>query len=1045
MIKTLTYRDKRLFGLAVAMLVVLGASSLLTIGRQEDPTITNLFATIITPYPGANPARVEALVSKKIEEELEEIAEIEEIKSTSRTGISVVSVELSQFIGDQEIEQAWSEIRDALSDAAVNFPAGVPEPTFDNDRTGAYTAISAIAPAPGREVPMGVLNRYAELLQDRLRQVPNTKFVHLFGEPVEEVSVIVDPETLAGLGITARQVAAAIQNADAKVQAGQVRASLSDTVIEVSGEIESIDRVKAVPVVTLENGKLVRVGDIATVKLGDRDPPGALAYSNGARAILVAARMEDDKQVDTWTASVKARMAAFETELPQGVTHELLFDQEGYTVDRLADVGVNLAIGVALVVAILFVTLGWRAALIVAAILPLTSLGSIAVLKWIGIPIHQMSVTGLIVALGLLVDAAIVMTDEIRKSLRDGRSREASVAAGIERLAVPLLASTVTTALAFTPMAMLPGPAGDFVGSIAMSVIVMLFMSLALAMTITPALSGWVLTADHAVREERLDPIIVRLFRATLRLSVAHPWLSILAALVLPVIGFGAFPTLTAQFFPGVDRDQFYVEVFLAPGSAISRSDRLAADMERRIRSEEGVEAVHWVIGESAPAFYYNMLMNQDGVSRYGQALISTASPEATEAIIPRLQQSLDEQFPEAQILVRGLVQGPPVDAPVELRVVGPEIAVLREVGEQIRARMAQTAGITHTRETLIAGEPKLVFDLNEDRVRAAGLDLRAVARQLEERLEGVTGGSLLEGTEELPVRLRLPDEARGSMERIRSLTLLAPSASEPGAFRAVPLTSLGEARLVPSEPPIIRIDGERTNTVQGFIRRGLLPEEVLAAFRADLAADPVTLPPGYRFETGGDSDARSETINNLISTLGVVIVLSVATIVLTFRSYRLSIIAGIVCVLSMGLSLFALAVFNYPFGINALIGVIGSIGVSINAAIIVMTGLQADPKACAGDREAVVHVVNDSSRHIVSTTLTTFGGFLPLILAGGGFWPPFAMSIAGGVLLSTIVSFYFTPPMFLLMYAKKPKRRDETPEEATDTPVYSLDEARVA
>jgi len=640
MLKTLTYRDKRLFGLAVAMLIVLGASSLLTIGRQEDPTITNLFATIVTPYPGANPARVEALVSKKIEEELQEIAEIDEIKSTSRTGISVVTVELSQFISDQEIEQAWSEIRDALADAAVNLPPGVPEPSFDNDRTGAYTTISAIVPAEGRDVPMGVLNRYAELLQDRLRQLPNTKFVHLFGEPTEEVVVTVEPDVLAGLGLTAGRIAAAIRNADSKVQAGQVRAAGSDTVIEVRGEIESIDRVKAVPVVTLPDGALVRVGDIAEVRLGDRDPPGSLAYADGRRAILVAARMENDKQVDTWTAAVRAEIRTFEDDLPLGVDHELLFDQSGYTVDRLAEVGLNLAIGVALVVAILFLTLGWRAALIVATILPLTSLGSIAVLKWLGIPIHQMSVTGLIVALGLLVDAAIVMTDEIRKSLRDGLSREEAVAAGIGRLAIPLLASTVTTALAFTPMALLPGPAGDFVGSIAMSVIVMLFMSLALAMTITPALAGWTLTAAAPRHAEREDLMIVRLFRASLRLSVAHPRLSILAALVLPVIGFGAFPTLTAQFFPGVDRDQFHVEVFLAPGSAVSRSDELAKRIEDHMRGRGGIESVQWVIGESAPSFYYNMMMNQDGVSRFAQALVTTTSPEATETIIPELQEA---------------------------------------------------------------------------------------------------------------------------------------------------------------------------------------------------------------------------------------------------------------------------------------------------------------------------------------------------------------------------------------------------------------------
>lgn len=1037
MLKTLTYRDKRLFGLTVAMLIALGVSSLLTIGRQEDPTITNLFATIITPYPGAEPSRVEALVSKKIEDELQEIAEIKQVRSTSRTGTSVVSIELSQFITDEEIEQTWSEIRDALSDAAVNFPPGVPEPTFDNDRTGAYTAISAVTAGEGRKVPIGILNRYAEILQDRLRQAPNTKFVHLFGDPTEEVVVTIKPDVLAGLGLSARDVSAAIQRSDAKVQAGQVRAQASDTIIEVSGEIDSLDRVKRIPVITRANGQLVRLGDLASVEIADRAPASSIAYADGERAVLVAARMEDDKQVDAWTKNIKAKIAEFEAELPAGIEHELLFDQSGYTADRLTDVGINMAVGVSFVVVILFLTLGWRAAFIVATILPLTSLGSLAVLQWLAIPIHQMSVTGLIVALGLLVDAAIVMTDQIRKGLRDGLSREEAVAAGISRLTVPLLASTVTTALAFTPMALLPGPAGDFVGSIATSVIVMLFVSLVLALLVTPALSGWLLTAPKET--EGRDTVLAKLFKASLRLSMSYPRLSIMAALVLPVMGFGAFPTLTAQFFPGVDRDQFYIELHLAPGTAIGRSDALSREVEKSLRGKEGIEAVHWVIGESAPSFYYNMLINQDGVSRFAQALVTTESPEATERLIPELQTYLDAAYPEAQILVRGLVQGPPVDAPVELEVVGPDIGALRAYGEQIRARMAEIPGITHTRETLISGEPKLVFDLDEDRVRAAGLDLVSVAAQLEDRLEGVTGGSLLEGTEELPVRLRLPNNTRGDVDLIRSISVIPPGVAD-GSYRAIPLSALGTSKLVPTDPPIIRIDGERTNTVQGFIRRGLLPEEVLSQLLADLEANPIQLAPGYRFVTGGDSDARSETVNNLVSTLGIVLTLSVATIVLTFRSYRLSMIAGIVCALSMGLSLLALAVFNYPFGITALIGVIGSIGVSINAAIIILTGLQQDKAAVGGDREAVVSVVSDSSRHIISTTLTTFGGFLPLILGGGGFWPPFAMAIAGGVLLSTIVSFYFTPPMFVLMYAK----RRPTQSSKEDTKDQNADGSKV-
>ncbi|MEL6793969.1 MAG: efflux RND transporter permease subunit, partial [Pseudomonadota bacterium] len=301
--------------------------------------------------------------------------------------------------------------------------------------------------------------------------------------------------------------------------------------------------------------------------------------------------------------------------------------------------------------------------------------------------------------------------------------------------------------------------------------------------------------------------------------------------------------------------------------------------------------------------------------------------------------------------------------------------------------------------------------------------------RQLEAGLEGVSGGSLLEGDVELPVRVRFGDATRGDLTAIRDLPILPPDAAAraaAGAYAATPLSALAEIALAPGEPIITRLDGERVNTVQAFILREVLPEEALADLTAALEAEGFETPAGYRLEFGGDSDARSDTLNDLLASLGLIVTLSIAAIVATFNSFRLSMVALVVSGLSAGLSLLALAVLQYPFGVNAIIGVIGSIGVSINAAIIIMTGLRDDPAARAGDREAMVDVVMASSRHIVSTTITTFGGFLPLILAGGGFWPPFAMSVAGGVLLSTIVSFYFTPPMFALVYAGEGRRERE-------------------
>jgi multidrug efflux pump subunit AcrB len=1033
---SLFYRQKRLFALAVLMILAVGSVALTTIARQEDPTITNLFATIVTPVPGAGPERVESLVTEKIEEELEEIAEIKEIASVSRTGISVITVELSELVPDDQLEPVWSEIRDALADAAARFPDGVPDPTFDNDRTGAYTAIAALVPREGTDTPLAIVGRYAERLQDRLRGLSGTDLVRLYGEPVEEVLVEIDPDRLALLGLRPVQVADAIAGADAKVEAGRVRGADTDYLIELAGEIEAVDRIRRIPIAAGDGeagagAPLVRVGDVAEVRRALLDPPETLAYADGERAVIIAARMEADLQVDAWMGRVRAAMADFEATLPAGLELRLLFDQSSYTADRLTGLAGNLAIGVSLVVGVLLVTLGWRAALVVAVMLPLTSLLSLAVLQKLGVPIQQMSVTGLIVALGLLVDAAIVMTDEIRKRLR-GEEPVLAVSGAVKRLAVPLGASTITTVLAFVPMALLPGPAGDFVGSIAIAVIVMLLASLLLALTLTPALAGFLLPRDRVadargglgglLRHGISPGAAGRLFAASIALSLRRPRLAVLAAVALPLVGFGAFPTLTAQFFPGVERDQFYIQLTLPDGTPIAETAEAARAAEAVLRDDPGVDRVHWVVGESAPPFYYNMMEDRDGVPGFAEALVTARSAEAAAAAVPRLQAALDRALPGAQVVVRDLTQGPPVAAPVELRLVGPNLETLRAFGDEARARVATVPGVTHTRATLLGGPPKLVFELDEDTVRLAGLDLAEVARQLETLLEGVTGGSLLEATEELPIRVRLPQGDRAAADRIASLAIMPPGAqalAAAGTYPGIPLRALGEVRLAPSESPIARRNGERINTIQAYLEPGVLPEEALQVVQANLADRPLGLPPGYRIEWGGDADARAETVRNLMAPIGLIVALLIATVVATFNSYRLSLIAGAVSVLSIGLSLLALAVFGYPFGIQALIGVIGSIGVSINAAIIILTAMQRDDEAMRGEPEAMTGVVTGAARHIVSTTVTTFGGFLPLILAGGGFWPPFAMAIAGGVLLSTVVSFYFVPPMFRLLQGR--------------------------
>ncbi|MCA3438188.1 MAG: efflux RND transporter permease subunit [Rhodobacter sp.] len=1017
---TLFFRQPRLVILTLMIILSAGLSSLVSIGRQEDPTITNLFATITTVFPGADPARVEALVTAKIETELRTIPEIAEVSSTSATAISVVSVELVETVPPEMIEQLWAQVRDAVDEAQRDFPPGVLEPDFNSDGAGGYAAIFALTLTEGFSLTRAA--REAEALADALRRVPGTSLVDLHGLPEEEVLVTLHPDRIAALGLTADAVSDTIRAADAKVQAGRLRGDETDLVLGITGEITSLDRLRAVVLREDAGGRVTLLGDVADITRGPRLPLAEAALFQGQPAILVSAQLGEGLQVDRWMTDVRAAVAAQASGLPWGLAVETVFDQSRYTAERLAAVGVNMAQGVVLVVIVLFVTLGWRAALIVAMVIPVVTLASLATLNALGVPIHQMSVTGLIVALGLLVDAAIVMTDEVGQRLRAGHSRLEAVGQSVRRLTMPLLASTVTTILSFLPLLLLPGPSGDFVGSIATAVIVMLVWSFVVAITITPALSGlWLRQGDGAPAYPGLT---MRVFRALLSLSMANPVRTVALSLVLPVLGFLSLPLLTPQFFPGVDRDQFHIEVDLPPGTGIAETLRLVDGIDATLAAEDGIADVAWVVGRSAPAFYYNMVGDRDQAPAFAQALIRTDSPAATERLLARLQTSLPPRFSQARFVIRGLTQGPPVNAPLELRLVGQDVDALRQAGDQLRAYLARVSSVAMVRTGIAGGAPKLTLAVDEAQARLLGLDLGQVARQMEAGLEGVTGGSLLEGTEELPVRVRLGAGLRGDPVAIGDMPILPPGAAQiaaTGAFPAVPLSTLGTLRLEPSESTINRLNGERVNDVQAYLMPGVLPAVALAEAMALLEAEGYAPPQGIRLQIGGDSDERNSTVQALVAPLGLIITLSIAIVVLTFNSFRLTLIAFAVAGLSAGLSILSLAVFSYPFGINAIIGVIGSIGVSINAALIVLSALQEDARASAGDRAAMVDVVAGSSRHIVSTTVTTVGGFLPLILGGGGFWPPFAMSIAGGVALSVILAFAFTPQMFALTL---PRRR---------------------
>ena len=1046
---SLLYDNRRLLVLSISLILVAGLSSYALLPRMEDPVLTQRAAIINTVYPGASAERVEALVTEKLEEELREIEEIKVLRSASSSGVSTITIELKDNV--YAVDEVWSRVRDKIDDAQPLLPAATSDPDFELLKVTAYASIVALVwDLPG-EPNYAILRRQAESLEDRLRAISGTRDVDIYGDPQEEIVVEIEQDELASLGLTVSEVARQLQASDAKVSAGLLRSELGNFILEVDAELQTLERIRRLPIAVdrEDNGQFVALGDIARVAKDIVRPQSNLALVDGQPAIALGTLVKSEKRIDHWTENLNTTLASFAAELPAGVRLKTLFEQNQYVETRLTTLLRNLLLGASAVVGVVWFMMGWRSAIVVGAALPLASLMVLAGMHGLGLPMHQMSITGLIIALGLLIDNAIVMVDEVRERIAAGSARREAVGQSVRHLAVPLFGSTVTTALSFAPIALMPGPAGEFVGSIAVSVILAVSSSLLLAMTVTPALIALLDRRGHDDREPSggkrhwwtdgfSNAALTERYRSTLDWVFHRPMVGIGIGMVLPIAGFVAATTLTEQFFPPADRDQFQIELTLPAQASIGYTTEVAQAARAKLLAHSEVTDVAWFVGESAPPFYYNMLANRTGASQYAQALVQVTSADGVWDLIREVQAELTAAFPAAQFLVRQLEQGPPFEAPIELRLYGPDLAVLRKLGEEIRGVFANTPEVVHSSASLSEALPKLAIQIDEEQARLAGLDHTAVARQLDAALEGAIGGSVLEATEELPVRVRVSNPRRGRLSEIAAIDLL-PAAS-PNGRELVPLSALADLTLQPEVSVIPHFNTLRMNEVQAYITAGVLPSAVLADFQAGLAASDFELPSGYRYEFGGEASKRDDAIGSLMSSVGVLLVLMVATLVLSFSSFRMAGLIGAVAVLSIGLSLGALALFGFPFGFMGIVGTMGLIGVAINDSIVVLAALREDPLAREGEPAAVRDVVVRSTRHVLSTTLTTIAGFLPLILGGGGFWPPLATSIAGGVSGATILALYFIPSGYVLVMCRGCQERRADAAKLANAPLLSAE-----
>ncbi|MEM8766874.1 MAG: efflux RND transporter permease subunit, partial [Pseudomonadota bacterium] len=696
------FTNPRLSALLVVFVLLMGGTALMGLARQEDPTMTERWASVTTFLPGATAERVESLVTEPIETKLREIPEIRTIDSNSRAGYSLVGIELYDHVQPGENDVVWSEVRDKLAEVHAGLPQSTTVPLLEMRAPLASTVIVALSWTADSAMEMSILTRLADALEIKLANLAGTKETGVYGAIEEEVLVTVDPYALSTAGLTAAQVADIIRRSDTKVAAGRLRSEASDLIVEVDAELDSPERIARIPLKDSGAGRVLRVSDVATVAKYEVDPPNSMAYHGDERKVFVMAKMEPDRRVDLWIKAALNTIEGYQAELPAGVEANVIYNQNDYTSARMTSLSLNLVSALIIVMVTLIWFMGVRSALTVGIALPLSGAMVLGFMNLLDIPLHQMSVTGLIISLGLLIDNAIVVVEDYK--LNRGRGFDIAEAIGhsLKHLRIPLAASTATTVFAFMTIAMAPGGVGDFTGTIGLSVVLAVSSSYLLAMSVVPAVAGflderfpaksgrgwWV----NGYSNERLTDR----YRESVRTAIRRPWIGIVAGCVLPVIGFLLAPTLTQQFFPPVDRNQFQVQISLPSHASIWETRAAVETAEAILRDTPDVTDTHWTIGEGAPRTYYNVMSLNDGVSSFAGGWVDTTSPEATRALLPELSRRLSAALPNAQVLALPFEQGPPFEAPIELRVIGPDLGQLKTISDELRLILSSIDEVTY-------------------------------------------------------------------------------------------------------------------------------------------------------------------------------------------------------------------------------------------------------------------------------------------------------------------------------------------------------------
>ena len=1001
-----------LFGL----IIIAGALGLTHMGQKEDPDFTFRVMVVQTVWPGASLQDMEDQVVNKIERKLQETPHLDWVKSYTRAGFAITTVQIKGNTNTAEVKDAFYQIRKKVGDIGNELPSGLLGPYFNDEFGDTFITLHSIS-GDGYSYPE--LKKFAIQARDMLLSTPGVEKATIIGDQAEQIYIDVSSKVLAERGLTLNDLKNAIVGQNNVDPAGTVDTSTRSVRISVGGDVNKVEDIKNLRLKA--GGQVTRLGDIATVTAGLQDPYTAKFLYNGHPSVQLGVVMANGFKVTDVGKSVEETYKRFEASLPVGVQVDQISNQPDVVTDAISEFMHALGEALIIVLIVSFLSIGWRSGLVIAIAIPLVLAATFAIMYEFGIDLQRISLGALIIALGLLVDDAMIVVELMERKLEEGLVKLDAASFAYSSTAFPMLTGTLITTAGFIPVGFAASTAGEYVRTLFYVVGIALVVSWFVAVYFTPWLGYMILKQRHHAGEHHdvFDTRFYRRLRTSVTWAVRHRVIVLLLTLAAFVGSLWSFQFIPQNFFPQSSRPEILVDLWLPEGTSIKEVERQAQALEARMADDPDKRFIATYVGQGAPRFFLP-LDQQLTNPNYAQMLVMAKDEPARERLIAKMRGILASDFPSVRGKVDRLFLGPPTGWPVQLRIMGPDRQEVRHIADQVKQRFAQNPLLGAIHDDWLEPVPAMKLVIDQDRARALGVTSQRIRQMLQASMSGFTLDNYREGEETVGIVAREPEASRHLLTSVNSVYIPTDS----GGF--VPLSQV--AKIVPVMEQGIewRRDRLPTISVRATLPDNVQSNDVTAKLYNDMADLRNSLPAGYKIEIQGGAEDSAESQASIAAKAPIMLVIIVVLLMAQLQHFGKAMLVLATGPLGIIGAAGALLISGAPFGFVAILGVIALLGIIIRNSIILVDQIDQDIAAEMDRKEAIIGSAVRRFRPIMLTALTAVLALIPI--SRGVFWGPLAYAMMGGILVATVLTIFVLPAGYALFFGREPKRKSEQP-----------------